>query len=181
MNNKKAINTIISVLILICLTGSLVFATYSINESLKPKYTENEIALFSDIASELLPDSGNFVPYARESLVGINKCYISENGTGMVTLSNIISEGMEFEIYVGVNAEGMITGIEVQGNDFEKNNLSTVITDDYLKEYIGVIELNENNLEEYIDIEVKEEARVLSESIYQTAKLALKQYGEIYE
>ncbi len=152
-----------------------------LNDKLQPIFIANESEEEINEVIKLLPEAEEFSPYTGEILPGISSCYIETTGLGMVTISTIEIDNIPLEIYIGINQDGYITGVEIEGDDFDTSALAGVISDEYLTTYIGIEELSENSVQDDGRFDAKPEALELSESVYGIAKLALEQYGEIYE
>ncbi len=174
-------NSIISFIVVFVVGALMVVGIVFLNGKLQPIFVANEIEAEINSAIELLPEGEELSPYTGDMLIGINSCYIETTGLGMVTISSVNIDNNDYEILVGINQDGFITGVKIQGEEFEGSTLSDVITDEYLTSYIGIEELPESSIKDDGRFEDKLEAIEVSESIYGVAKQALVQYGEIYE
>ncbi len=174
-NSFTSIGTVILIVLL------MVILMFFSNQRLQPIFVENEEETRLEFAATALPSGEDFSSYIGEPIVGINHCYIETNGFGMIAESAISVTNQELTVFVGINQEGYIAGVKIYGENFKNSILSDIIDEEYLAKYIGVNEINENSIENDVRFPAREEALELSESIYQTAKLALSQYGEIYE
>ncbi len=173
--------TLLPVMVTVTIILIMIAAITYTNEQMKGVVLNNELLAKQEMISNVLPDGEEFSLYTQETVTGINDCYIETRGFGMVTESVVSAENIEFTILVGINQNGVVSGIDIIGDEFDGSFYKGIINDEYLLGYLGVQELTEESIEDDSRFEQKKDAMEISESIYQTVKVALKQYGEIYE
>ena len=177
MKKNKVLGIAIIILIMILMIVSIKFTDYK----LQNVFLKNEAIARKNIAIETLPNAKELVSYSQELLIGVSNCYIETKGLGMVTETNVSAQNIKIDIFVGVNHKGYISGVIVTGDEFENTFVEDLIDDEYLSAYIGVNEITEESIKQDARFEYQKSTDEIAESIYQTVKLALRQYGEIYE
>jgi electron transport complex protein RnfG len=168
------------VLVAICLviTGILAY----VNSITSPIIEENSIRSANEARTELLPAADSFTAYdgelvvLEESKVYVSECYVADNGAGMVVTVKTKSFGGILTEMVGLDADGVITGVKVTDHS-DTPGLGTKAHDaGYLSQYIG--------LDSYTDYSAKKDANVThvtgasvsSNAVHYGVCAALEQY-----
>ncbi len=168
------------VLVLICL--AITFALAYVNSITEPIIAENK-AKAADLArAELLPAADSFEEYTGDLYVHIQDkvfvqdCYIAD-GVGMVVTVSTKSFGGALTEMVGIDSDGVITGIKVTAHADTKGLGTKAHEPAYLAQYSGMNALgNAANIKADNAVNYVSGATISSNGVYQGVCCALEQF-----
>lgn len=148
---KYAVPTMVLVIICIIVTGALAF-TYGITAPTIQKNLEEQERL---AAAEVLG-----------------------NVDGVALKAQVKSYGGKLQAIVGISQNGEVTGVKVLSHTDTPGLGTQPMTVDYLKQYIGITELNTDHINDDPAIEAVTGATISSNAIYHAVQQALFDYKE---
>jgi Na+-translocating ferredoxin:NAD+ oxidoreductase subunit G len=148
---KYGVPTIVLVIICIIVTGALAF-TYGITAPTIQKNLEEQERLA-----------------AQEVLGGIE---------GVALKSQVKSYGGKLLAIVGISKSGEVTGVKVLTHTDTPGLGTQPMAADYLKQYIGLTELNAEHINDDSAVDAVTGATISSNAIYQAVSQALAEYKE---
>lgn len=170
----------IVVLVCICLviTAALA-ATYGVA---KPIIDKNAIEAANTARAELLPAADTFTAFDGELVdhaadkVTVKDCYIADNGSGMVVTVGTKSFGGELVEMIGIDADGKITGVQVQSHADTPGLGTKAHAPAHLAQYKGLSELTSTKAKDDANVNHISGATISSNAVHYGVYAALEQY-----
>lgn len=147
--SKYGVPTLVLVIICIIVTGALAF-TYGITAPTIQKNLEEQERL------------------AAEEVLG--------NIEGVALKAQVKSYGGKLQVIVGVSQNGQVTGVKVLSHTDTPGLGTQPMKADYLKQYIGLTELNAEHINEDPAVDAVTGATISSNAIYHAVQQALVEY-----
>ncbi len=147
--SKYGVPTLVLVIICIIVTGALAF-TYGITAPTIQKNLEEQERL------------------AAEEVLG--------NIEGVALKAQVKSYGGKLQAIVGVSQTGQVTGVKVLSHTDTPGLGTQPMKADYLKQYIGLTELNAEHINDDPAVEAVTGATISSNAIYHAVQQALEEY-----
>lgn len=170
--------TVILLIICLVISGALAF-TYQLTKGQIEKINKET----ADAARlEVLPGAGSFTACDADPLPeGVTEYYYEDTGLGAVATVGNKSFGGTITVMVGMDADGVITGVKVTDHS-DTPGLGTKAHDsEYLKDtYVGLDALDDvDSIKKDSNVSEVTGATVSSNGIYGCVKYALAAYDEL--
>ncbi len=169
--------TVILLVICLVISGALAF-TYQLTKNQIEKINKET----ADAARlEVLQGASSFTACDSDLPDGVTEYYFEDSGLGAVATVQNKSFGGTITVMVGMDAEGVITGVKVTDHS-DTPGLGTKAHDsEYLtKTYVGLDALDDvDNIKKDSNVEEVTGATVSSNGIYGCVKYALAVYDEL--
>lgn len=149
--SKYGVPTVVLVIICILVTGALAF-TYGITAPTIQKNLEEQERL------------------AAEEVLG--------NVQGVALKAQVKSYGGKLLAIVGISLDGEVTGVKVLSHTDTPGLGTQPMKVDYLKQYIGLTELNADHINDDPAVDAVTGATISSNAIYHAVQQALVEYKE---
>ncbi len=129
---------------------------------------------------EVLPEADSFTAVEGDLPEGVSEYYIADNDSGVVVTTQTRSFGGTITVMVGIDSDGVITGVRVTDHS-DTPGLGTKAHDpDYLTQYQGLTETeNADNIKKDDQVDEVTGATVSSNAIYHCVNYAVDAYDEI--
>ena len=182
MNNNTFKEYIAPVVVLVAICLVITAALAGVNSITAPIIEANSIAAANAARTELLPEADDFTAFdgelavLEEGKVFVADCYVANNGTGMVVTVKTKSFGGLLTEMIGLDADGVITGVKVTAHG-DTPGLGTKAHDaGYLAQYAGMTSYTDYTAKADAGVTHVTGATVSSNAVHYGVCAALEQF-----
>ncbi len=181
MNNNAFKEYIAPTVVLVAICLVVTFALAGINSITAPIIEENSIKTANEARAELLPAAEGFTAFdgdlavIEDGKIFVTECYIADNGAGMVVTAKSKSFGGLLTEMIGMDADGVITGVKVTAHG-DTPGLGTKAHDPgYLAQYVGLAEATDITAKADANVTHVSGATISSNAVHAGVYAALEQ------